>query len=175
MLNSIGYQIYSQPNSYDVGRSIAHRSAPSGEKDEKQSDTHILIPGSEQEAYLIDKFGEKKLKELEIIPCETCTNRKYQDGSDDPGVSFKTPQHIAPGASGAAVMAHENEHVVRERVQAESEGREVVSRLVTLNNSVCSECGRVYVAGGKTRTTTKAKITQTPVEQFVGNLFDMKL
>ena len=28
--------------------------------------------------------------------CQTCKERKYQDGSDDPGVSFKTPTSVAP-------------------------------------------------------------------------------
>ena len=101
--------------------------------------------------------------------CETCENRKYQDGSDDPGVSFKTPGHIDPDQAAAVVRGHEQEHVVREQAKAEREDRKVVSQSVTLHNSICPECGRTYVSGGTTRTTTKAdssgefqaKLTQT--------------
>ncbi len=42
--------------------------------------------------------------------CETCKNRKYQDGSDEM-VSFKSAAHISPAASGTRVRAHEQEHV----------------------------------------------------------------
>ena len=43
--------------------------------------------------------------------CQTCKNRKYVDGSNENDVSFKTPGHIDPGNSAAAVMGHEREHV----------------------------------------------------------------
>ncbi len=88
--------------------------------------------------------------------CKTCKERKYQDGSDDPGVSFKSPTHIAPDQSASAVRGHEMEHVVRERAKAQSEGRRVVSQSVTMQTGICPECGRVYTAGGVTRTTTAA-------------------
>ena len=42
--------------------------------------------------------------------CETCKNRKYQDGSDEM-VSFKSASHISPQASASRVRAHEQEHV----------------------------------------------------------------
>ena len=42
--------------------------------------------------------------------CQTCKNRKYQDGSDEM-VSFKSAAHISPNASGSRVRAHEQEHV----------------------------------------------------------------
>ena len=42
--------------------------------------------------------------------CETCKNRKYQDGSDEM-VSFKSAAHISPEASASRVRAHEQEHV----------------------------------------------------------------
>ena len=88
--------------------------------------------------------------------CKTCKERKYQDGSDDPGVSFKSPTHIAPDQSASAVRGHELEHVVRERAKAQSEGRRVISQSVTMQTGICPECGRVYTAGGVTRTTTAA-------------------
>ena len=46
------------------------------------------------------------------------------------------------------------EHVVREQASAEREGRRVVSQSVTMHTAICPECGRVYVSGGTTRTTT---------------------
>ena len=86
--------------------------------------------------------------------CETCKNRKYVDQSDDPSVSFQSPAHISPGQSAAVVMSHEREHVANEQARAEQEGRKVVSQTVSLSMGVCPECGRVYVAGGTTRTVT---------------------
>lgn len=88
--------------------------------------------------------------------CKTCKERKYQDGSDDPGVSFKTPSHIDPGQASSAVRGHELEHVVRERARAEKEGRRVISQSVTMQTGICPECGRIYTAGGMTRTVTAA-------------------
>lgn len=105
---------------------------------------------------------EKRLQKLKDKEdngeCETCKNRKYQDESDDPGVSFKSASKIAPGAVGAAVRGHENEHVVRERAKAEREGREVVSQSVVIKTAICPECGKSYVAGGETTTVTRAKV-----------------
>lgn len=86
--------------------------------------------------------------------CQTCKERKYQDGSDDAGVSYQTPTHIAPEQAASAVKGHEMEHVVRERAAAEREDRRVVSQSVTIHTAICPECGRVYVSGGTTRTTT---------------------
>ena len=93
---------------------------------------------------------------MEEGECQTCKERKYQDGSDDPGVSFKTPTNIAPEAAASAVRGHEQEHVSREQSKAQREGREVVSQSVTIHTAICPECGKVYVSGGTTRTTTRA-------------------
>ena len=38
--------------------------------------------------------------------CQTCKNRKYQDGSDEM-VSFKSAAHISPESAAARVRAHE--------------------------------------------------------------------
>ncbi len=99
---------------------------------------------------------------MEDAECQTCKERKYQDGSDDPGVSFKTPTNVAPEQAAAAVRGHEQEHVVREQAKALREDRKVVSQSVTLHTDICPECGDVYISGGTTRTTTKA---DPPVEQ----------
>ena len=93
---------------------------------------------------------------MEEAECQTCKERKYQDGSDDPGVSFKSPTNIAPEQAASAVRGHEMEHVVREQAKAQQEGRKVVSQSVTLHTDICPECGDVYISGGTTRTTTKA-------------------
>lgn len=93
---------------------------------------------------------------MEESECQTCKERKYQDGSDDPGVSFKTAAHIAPEQAAAAVRGHEMEHVVRERASAEREDRKVVSQSVSYHTAICPECGKAYVSGGTTRTTTAA-------------------
>ena len=99
-----------------------------------------------------------KLKEREDNgECQTCKNRKYQDESDDPGVSFKSATSVSKGAAGAAVRGHEQEHVVRERAKAAREGREVVSQSVTIKTGICPECGDSYVAGGETVTVTRSK------------------
>lgn len=99
-------------------------------------------------------YSDKQLKKVGIIECETCANRTYVDGSDDPGVSFKTPGQIDPEVSAATVMSHELEHVRNEQADAEAEGRDVISQSVTLSTAVCPECGAVYVSGGETRTVT---------------------
>ncbi len=96
----------------------------------------------------------------EETECKTCKERKYQDGSNDPGVSFKTPAHIEPGQSASVVRGHEMEHVVNERARAKNEGRRVISQSVTMQTGICPECGRVYTVGGVTRTTTAAEPKQ---------------
>lgn len=81
--------------------------------------------------------------------CKTCRERKYQDGSDE-NVSFKSAAHISPNAAGAAVRAHEGEHVSNAYLKAEQEGGRVLSVGVSIHTAVCPECGRVYVSGGTT-------------------------
>ena len=114
----------------------------------------LSLPGEKNE----DAPGIESVQEAaEKGKCQTCEKRKYQDGSDDMGVSFQTPTHIAPESAASRVRGHEMEHVVREQAKAEREDREVVSQSVTLHTSVCPECGKVYVSGGNTRTVTAAK------------------
>ena len=89
------------------------------------------------------------------LDCTTCASRTYQDGSNDPGVSFKTPTKIAPEASFAQVAGHEREHVSRNAAKASSEGKESVST-VRIFTATCPECGKTYAAGGETTTTTRS-------------------
>lgn len=98
--------------------------------------------------------AQAALKEGE---CQTCKERKYQDESDDMGVSFQTPTNIAPEQAASAVRGHEMEHVYREQAKAEREDRKVISQNVTIHTAICPECGKAYVSGGTTRTTTAAK------------------
>lgn len=99
--------------------------------------------------------------ELQPKECQTCSRRRYQDGSDDPGVSMKTPTYLSPDQAASAVISHEMEHVFREQSEAQRENREVVNQSVQIYTAVCPECGRTYVSGGKTLTTTKAKPKKT--------------
>lgn len=97
---------------------------------------------------------EKIKKRTGVEECETCANRKYQDGSNEM-VSFKSASHIAPEAAATAVRAHEGEHVSNAYDKAEKGNGEVVNASVAIHTSVCPECGRVYVSGGTTTTTIK--------------------
>ncbi len=102
--------------------------------------------------------GSAEAKEagtLEDQECRACSNRRYMDDSDDPGVSFQTPQHIPREISAAQVLAHELEHVHRESAKAAREGNEVVTQTVVLHGDVCPECGKAYVSGGETTTVVK--------------------
>lgn len=128
--------------------------------------------GAEQDGYgaKIGKDGENaeklpngkvsdeadKKRRFDSFECQTCKNRRYQDGSDDSGVSFQTPTKVDPKAAGARVRSHEQEHVSRNRSKADREGREIVSQSVTIHTGICPECGKIYVSGGTTRTTTRS-------------------
>ncbi len=83
--------------------------------------------------------------------CETCKNRKYQDGSDE-NVSFKSAAHIDPNAAAARVRSHEQEHVANAYKDAAQNNGKVVSCNVSIHTAVCPECGRTYVSGGTTST-----------------------
>lgn len=108
----------------------------------------------EQENVKDDKETKSARETMEEEECQTCEERKYQDGSDDPGVSFKTPGHIDADVAGSVVRGHEMEHVNREQAKAKLENREVLHQSVTLHNAICPECGKVYASGGTTRTVT---------------------
>ena len=104
--------------------------------------------------------AEGAQKALDEGRCETCEQRKYQDGSDDISVSFQTPTEIDPDSAASAVRGHEMEHVYHEQAKAQRENRKVVSQTVTLHTDICPECGRAYISGGTTRTVTKANESQ---------------
>lgn len=103
-------------------------------------------------ADMMNASGPKQMS----MECQTCSSRRYQDGSDDPGVSFKMPTYIDPALSASAVLGHENEHVMRNQAKAAAEGDKVVSQSVILHGDTCPECGCFYIAGGTTYTTTRS-------------------
>lgn len=93
------------------------------------------------------KVGRKSSPE----ECQTCKERKYQDGSDE-NVSFKSAQHISPTSAGARVRAHEGEHVANAYNKAQEDGGKVIQASVSIHTAICPECGRTYVSGGTTHT-----------------------
>ena len=118
--------------------------------------------------------AESAQKALEEGQCQTCEKRKYQDGSDDMGVSYQTPTNIKPEQAASAVRGHEMEHVYREQAKADREGRKVVSQTVTMHTEICPECGKTYVSGGTTRTVTKADTDNAARQQDRQNEEDQK-
>lgn len=116
----------------------------------------------------IEKSG--KVSPVTDIPeCQTCASRRYQDGSNDPGVSFKSPTKMSPSQAAGAVISHEREHYSRESSDAEENDREVVSNDIQIFTSVCPECGKTYVSGGETTTVTRAKQEKA---EFAKQFFD---
>ena len=112
-----------------------------------QADTKTIINPGES---TVKRHGAKSSP----AECETCKNRKYQDGSDEM-VSFKSPSHISPNAAASAVMGHEQEHVSNAYQKASMQNGKVLQASVSIKTSVCPECGRSYVSGGETRTQIK--------------------
>ena len=115
-------------------------------------------------AYASDLSSGKKVMKEPGEECQTCKNRKYQDGSDEM-VSFKSPRHVSPEASGTAVRAHEQEHVSNAYTKAASGNGKVLSASVTLKTAICPECGRSYVAGGTTQTQIKYYNEENPYQK----------
>ncbi|MCL2165491.1 MAG: hypothetical protein FWH55_14150 [Oscillospiraceae bacterium] len=97
--------------------------------------------------------------------CQTCANRRYVDSSDDPSVSFQTPTRLSPREAVSAVPAHEAEHVKNEQAKADSNERVVVSQSVSIQTSICPECGKSYVSGGETRTVTAPRASRASGKQ----------
>lgn len=114
--------------------------------------------------------NEDTKSRFDSYECETCENRRYQDGSDDSGVSSQTPTKFSPETAAARVRSHEQEHVVRNQAKAEREGDEIVSQSVRLHTDICPECGKVYVSGGVTETTIKRGASEG--EKFNVGLFE---
>ncbi len=128
------------------------------------------IPGETKEADRKPKinFGEDDIKapgrKSSPAECQTCKNRKYQDGSDEM-VSFKSAAHISPQASASRVRAHEQEHVSNAYKKAYMNNGKVVSATVSIHTAVCPECGRTYVSGGETNTQIRYFNEENPYQK----------
>ena len=109
-----------------------------------------FVEGTEEEEDE-DKAGKAPGRKSSPAECETCKNRKYQDGSDEM-VSFKAAGHIDPSNAAMVVMGHEQEHVSNAYRKAELGGGEVERASVRLKTDICPECGRTYISGGVTTT-----------------------
>lgn len=102
--------------------------------------------------------------------CQTCQNRKYQDGSNENDVSFKSASKVAPELAASAVRSHEQQHVSNAYDKAEKDNGKVISASVQIHTSCCPECGKVYVSGGTTRTTIKYNNEENPYQKNLKNL-----
>ncbi len=131
------------PYSYSAGFNSSRSQADGADKDQKV------------------KGGYKTSPE----ECQTCKERKYQDGSNEADVSFKAPGHISPEASASAVMAHEQQHVTNAYQKAAQKDGQVVSCSVSLHTAVCPECGTSYVSGGTTSTSISYPNESNPYQQ----------
>lgn len=124
------------------------------------SSTGAAEPGKVVDEDSVKKAGRRSSPE----ECQTCKERKYQDGSDE-NVSFKAAAHISPEAAAARVRGHEQEHVSNAYSKAAKADGKVVSASVTIHTAVCPECGRTYVSGGNTSTMIKYPNEDNPYQK----------
>ncbi len=120
----------------------------------------ITLPGEEKETGALGRKGTKAPGE----ECQTCKERKYQDGSDEM-VSFKSATHISPESAASAVRAHEQEHVSNAYKKAAKDNGKVISANVAIHTAICPECGRSYVSGGTTTTQIKYYNEDNPYQK----------
>ncbi len=140
-----------------TGREVSD--AVGGNKTQKPE--ALLTPAEkEREAERKKQLGIKEPGE----ECQTCKNRKYQDGSDEM-VSFKSAAHISPESAGARVRAHEQEHVSNAYKKAAMDDGKVISASVSIHTAICPECGRTYVSGGTTHTQIRYYNEENPYQQ----------
>lgn len=118
---------------------------------------------SEDRKKLTGRIDENK-QNFPDTECQTCENRKYQDGSDEM-VSFKSAAHISPESAGSVVRAHEQEHVRNAYAKAATDNGKVISASVTIKTAICPECGRTYVSGGTTHTQIKYYNEENPYQK----------
>lgn len=156
MINPIsGYSIYAPYNMNPVS-SISGYGNVSGIISDNEAQKTIKNPN----ASTVKSAGRKSSP----AECQTCTSRKYQDGSNE-NVSFKTAQHISPQASASRVRAHEQEHVSNAYTKASRNNGKVISANVALQTAICPECGRSYVSGGTTTTQIKYYNEDNPYQK----------
>lgn len=145
------------------GENTAARKLPNKENTAAATDTEdgkVIVKRDNWGRPIEDeKNGRKNPEE-----CQTCKNRKYQDGSDEM-VSFKNAAHISPTAAASAVRAHEQEHVSNAYKKAATNNGKVINASVALHTAICPECGRTYISGGTTHTQIKYYNEDNPYQQ----------
>ena len=155
-LNGIGMNDYG----FGYGRIGGYGDKPTSgtvDGDSKSTGRQEALAGAEGTGVRVNpEESDVKLPGHRSSPaeCETCKNRKYQDGSDEM-VSFKSPAHISPTEAASRVRGHEQEHVSNAYKKAAMAGGKVMRASVAIHTAVCPECGRTYVAGGTTTTQIK--------------------
>lgn len=156
MLN--GINTFTQPAAYSFQTGAAYEGYAGSVQmpEEADADRVIRNPGESTE-----KQAGRKSSPAE---CETCKNRKYQDGSDEM-VSFKAAAHISPNAAASRVRSHEQEHVSNAYKEAAQNNGKVMSCDVSIHTAVCPECGRTYVSGGTTATQIKYFNEENPYQK----------
>lgn len=112
--------------------------------------------------------------------CQTCKKRKYQDGSDENDVSFKSASHISVSDAPSKVRAHEQEHVTNAYEKAEEAGGKVLQASVRIKTAICPECGTTYVSGGETTTKISYPVDGATSKSLaedtgLGKVFDKKV
>ncbi len=162
-IGPVGYGVYGMYGMYGAMSGVTGTGAVSG----SEKTGAIVNPGESMEKISPGRRSSP-------AECETCRERKYQDGSDEM-VSFKSAAHISPEASAARVMSHEMEHVANAYEKAEQKGGRVVSCGVSLKTAVCPECGRSYVAGGLTRTSIAYPDEKNPYNKDLKAVHGMAL
>jgi len=167
-----GKEFVHGPESVEATPSFQETHTPYGKPDDSVDSAKTAEKNGGQLPQWATALSERALKKLGLKECETCEQRKYQDGSDDPGVSYKSAARISPEEAAVKVRSHEHEHVVRNQAKAEREEKEVLFQTVRIFTNICPECGRVYVSGGETRTDTKGKADQ---EFKPGSTVDFKV
>lgn len=153
---------YTTPYNRTAAAAGGQETAPEGLKNtENQGFTPNGIQkadGHSPDPDAVKKPGRRSAPE----DCDTCKNRKYQDGSDESNVSFKAAAHISPESAAARVRAHENEHVSNAYKKAAQENGEVIRASVSIHTAICPECGRTYVSGGTTNTAIRYSNEENP-------------
>lgn len=126
---------------------------------------YAVSPNTKQEEIGASGSSSKTDKTSPAYECQTCENRKYQDGSNEADVSFKAAARVSPESASSAVRNHEMQHVSNAYQKAEKDNGEVLSATVAIHTSICPECGRTYVSGGTTQTTIKYTNEENPYQK----------
>jgi hypothetical protein len=144
------------PNGADNGAYSVELSQQARQMSAMAKDGQAKISPSVASSTAPQSSDARKAGRSGAIECQTCKNREYRDVSNDSSVSFQTATRVDPAAAESMVRAHEQEHVSHEQLRAKESGGEVVSQNVSIHYQACPECGKSYVAGGTTTTTTRS-------------------